>query len=128
MNTVPPQWGLWATIAWGVVVAIFVAIVQSIVTFAGILANDTFTEDVSEQQIVDAASSGTMLSLATVATAILGTAVIAGRWAAGPTRRCAIPSRSAPIARWSWPGSTTCWRCRARATSCSTAPARPGAT
>ncbi len=37
-------------------------------------------------------------------------------------------SRGARIARWSWRGCTIWWRCRARATSCSTARAPPAAT
>jgi uncharacterized protein len=78
MNSASQQWGLWATIAWGVLIAIFFTIVQSIVTFAGIAASNTLADDVSEQQIVEAASSGTIISLATVATGILGTAIIAG--------------------------------------------------
>jgi membrane protease YdiL (CAAX protease family) len=78
MNGTPSQWGLWATIAWGVVIAIFFTIVQSVVTIVGIAAGDPLPDDVSEEQIVEAASSGTIIALATVATAILGTALIAG--------------------------------------------------
>lgn len=78
MNSAPRHWGLWATIAWGVVIAIFFALVQSIVTFAGMAASGTLPDEPSEQQIVEAASNGTMIALATVATGILGTALIAG--------------------------------------------------
>lgn len=74
----PPHWGTWATIAWGVVIALFFVLVQVVATFVGMATLPDLPEEVSEKLIETASGDGDIIAISTVATGALGTALIAG--------------------------------------------------
>jgi membrane protease YdiL (CAAX protease family) len=78
VNGNTPHWGTWATVAWGVFIALFFLIVQVAATFVGIASTMKLPEEVGDESILTASADGGIIAVSTLATGVLGTALIAG--------------------------------------------------
>jgi len=70
----PQHWKFWATILWGVVIAVVFSVVQGLIVFWRQFAN----ANVSDEAILAAAENGTLVSLSVYGTTIVCCALIAG--------------------------------------------------
>jgi len=77
-STAPPYWGLWGTILWGSLIAFVFVLLQTCVTIIILLAHGIpYSSPVFIRSLAAAATNGQVLSLATFATTIIGTSLVA---------------------------------------------------